>query len=533
MSIRINNLILDIEEDLELLERKAAKKLNIDIRSIKDFKIVKESIDARRKNAIKFNYCVDISCDNEARLVAKINDRDVKLEEVVYNEEINYGEKKLNHRPVVVGMGPAGIFSALLLARKGYKPLVIERGEKVEERTLSVERFWKEGLLNLESNVQFGEGGAGTFSDGKLTTRIKDTRCDFILEELVKGGAPKEIIYMGKPHIGTDILKEVVKNIREEIIKLGGEILFSSKLEEIKGQNGKIKAITVNNEEIPCEALILAIGHSSRDTYEMLHKSQIHMEPKPFAIGVRAEHKQSLIDMNQYGKYAGHPRLKAADYRLTHTSKTTGRAVYSFCMCPGGEVVAASSEENRLVTNGMSYYRRDKDNANAALAVTVGPKDFGGNSPLSGMEFQRHYEGLAFKLGGGKYMAPVQLVGDFLKDRVSDKLGSITPSYRPGYEFRDLRGCLPSYVVETLKEGLVEFDKKIKGFATEDALLTGIETRTSAPVRIERNERLQSISLDGLYPAGEGAGFAGGIVSAAVDGLKVAESIMKEFKPFI
>ena len=531
MAIRINNISVSIDEDISNLKKQAAKKLKLSTSDISSFKIIKESIDARKKDLIKFNYAIEVECENESKIVNRAKDKDVKLQEKKLKEEFSFGTKKIEHRPIIVGMGPAGMFAGLLMAEKGYKPLIIERGEKVEERTNTIERFWQTGKLDVNSNVQFGEGGAGTFSDGKLTTRIKDIRCDFVLEELVKAGAPEEIIYSGKPHVGTDILKIVVKNIRERIIELGGEIKFNSRLEDLIIRDRNLKAVIVNGEEIPCDNLILAIGHSSRDTYEMLYKNDVFMEAKAFAIGVRVEHSQKLINISQYGKYAEHPRLKAADYRLTHAAKTTGRSVYSFCMCPGGEVVGASSEEKRLVTNGMSYYKRDKDNANAALVVTVGEQDFEGNSPLKGMEFQRYYEGLAYKLGGGEYKAPVQLVGDFLEDKVSTKLGDIRPTYRPGYEFRDLRNCLPNYVIESLKEGLVNFDSKIKGFASHSAIITGIETRTSAPVKLTRNERFESINLKGLYPCGEGAGFAGGIVSAAVDGLKVAEIIMKEYYP--
>jgi Uncharacterized FAD-dependent dehydrogenases len=530
MSIRINNIVMNIEEDIDALKNKVAKKLEVSINDIKEFKILKESVDARKRDNIKFNYAVEVICDNEENVVKKSNDKDIKLEEI-YTEEFKFGNKKMNHRPIIVGMGPAGMFAGLFMAQKGYRPLIIERGEKVEDRTETVNKFWSTGELNLESNVQFGEGGAGTFSDGKLTTRIKDSRCDFVLEEFVKSGAPEEITYSAKPHIGTDILKEVVKNIRQRIIELGGEIRFNSKLEDIIIKDNYVKKVVVNGEEVPCENLILAIGHSSRDTYEMLYKRDVFMEPKAFAIGVRVEHSQNMINLNQYGKYAEHPRLKAADYRLTHTTKATGRAVYSFCMCPGGEVVAAASEEGMLVTNGMSYYDRNKDNANAAILVTVGENDFEGSTPLKGMEFQRHYERLAYTVGGGGYRAPIQLVGDFLEDRITTKLGTIKPTYNPGYEFKDLRECLPGYVAQSLKEGLVNFDRKIKGFASTDGILTGIETRTSAPVRITRNENLESINVKGLYPSGEGAGFAGGIISAAVDGLKSAENIMKEYCP--
>ena len=530
MSIRINNITLKLDEPMELLKKKVSKKLKIDKGEIKEFKILKESIDARKKHDIKFNYIIEVKCKNEKTLVERLKDKDIRLEEEV-KEEFVYGTKEMKSRPVVIGLGPAGLFAALTLAKHGYKPVVYERGEDVDNRTRTVEKFWSgETPLNLESNVQFGEGGAGAFSDGKLTTRIKDKKCTYVLEELVKAGAPKEIIYSGKPHVGTDILKTVVKNIREEIKKLGGEVNFNSKLEKINIKDGKLKSIIVNGKEVNCETLILAIGHSSRDTYEMLYKEGVYMEPKAFAIGVRIEHPQKMINESQYGEYANHPRLKAADYKLTYQSEKLNRGVYSFCMCPGGVVVAAASEEGRLVSNGMSYHARDLENANSALVVTVGPDDFEGDSPLKGMEFQRKYEELAYKLGGSNYNAPIQLVGDFLKDRPSEKLGSVTPTYKPGFEFKELKNCLPDYVVEALREGIVYFDKKIKGYAMDDAVLTGIETRTSAPVRMDRNENLESINVKGLYPTGEGAGFAGGIISAAVDGIKVAEKIMKEFK---
>ena len=531
MAIRINNITISINEDKSILLNKISKKLKVSKESIKNFKIIKESLDARKKNDIKYTYCVEVDIKDEEKIVKRLKDKDIKIEIETYNAEISIGSEELKNRPVVVGFGPAGIFAGLLLAEKGYTPLIIERGEDVDKRTETVDKFWKTGELNTESNVQFGEGGAGAFSDGKLTTRIKDNRCDYILKKLVEAGAPEEITYLAKPHVGTDILKDVVKNIRERIKSLGGEILFSSKLEEIKSEDGKIKSIIVNGKEIECENLILAIGHSSRDTYEMLHKIGVKMDPKAFAIGVRIEHKQELINKSQYGDMYEHPRLKAAEYRLTYQSEKLKRAVYSFCMCPGGVVVAAASENNRLVSNGMSYHARDLENANSALVVTVGPDDFEGTSPLRGMEFQRHYEELAFKLGGGNYKAPVQLVGDFMQDKVSTKLGSVKPSYTGDYIFEDLRKCLPDYVIEALKEGILDFDKKIKGYGNYDSILTGIETRTSAPVRINRDENLQSISMEGLYPAGEGAGFAGGIISAAVDGMKVAEKIIEKYKP--
>lgn len=529
MSIRINNIVLNLEEDTSRLLEKAAEKLKVSKDNISKINILKQSIDARKKDNIRFNYSIEVFCEKEKNITTKLRDKDILLCSSDNEEDIIFGSKKLNSRPVVVGMGPAGMFCALELSRRGYRPIVIERGEAVEDRTETVEKFWKTGALDSESNVQFGEGGAGTFSDGKLTTRIKDKRCDYVLKEFVRSGAPENIIYSGKPHIGTDILKIVVKNIREEIKKFGGEILFSHKLEDILINNNNIKSIIVNDNEMSCEVLVLAIGHSSRDTYEMLHKRNIFMEPKPFAIGVRIEHSQKLININQYGKYADHPKLSAADYRLSHTCKSTGRGVYSFCMCPGGTVVSASSEENLLVTNGMSDYCRDKENSNSAIVVMVNQQDFRDNSPLSGVEYQRHYERLAFETGGGGYIAPIQLASDFINGNISKKLGNIEPTYKPGYVFSNLEKCLPEYVSTSLKEGLVEFDKKIKNFSDHNSILTGIETRTSAPVKLTRNEKLQSISLSGLYPTGEGAGFAGGIISAAVDGIKCAEAIMTEF----
>lgn len=529
VAIRINNINVSIDDNFDVLEKKICKKLNISRDKINKLNIIKKSIDARKKNDIKFNYTVDIFCNGEKEICSKVHDKDVRFEEFEEVKVIQSGTEELKYRPVVIGFGPAGIFAALTLARQGYQPIVYERGESVDKRTESVERFWKSGKLNLESNVQFGEGGAGTFSDGKLTTRIKDPRCTFVLEELVKAGAPSEIKYESKAHVGTDILKGVVKNIREEIKRLGGEINFNSKLEKISCVDGKLKSIIVNGKEMPCEALVLAIGHSSRDTYEMLHKENVSMDAKAFAIGVRIEHPQEVINISQYGDNYKHPKLQAADYRLTYQSERLKRGVYSFCMCPGGVVVAAASEEGRLVSNGMSYHARDLENANSALVVTVSPEDFQGDSPLKGMEFQRHYEELAFKLGGGNYKAPVQLVGDFLNDRNSTKLGCVTPTYTAGYEFKELKNCLPDYVVEALKEGIYNFDKKIKGYAMKDAVLTGIETRTSAPVTLNRNSTLESINAEGLYPTGEGAGFAGGIISAAVDGIKVAEHIIEKF----
>ncbi|KRQ87176.1 putative thiazole biosynthetic enzyme [Caloramator mitchellensis] len=532
MPVKVNNIRLSIDENIDILKNKAANIAKIKTGEIKNFKIIKESVDARRKGKIDFVYQVEFETDNDLQVVIKAKNKDVVLEDIQESLTIEYGKEKLNYRPVIIGTGPAGLFAGLVLAKNGYKPIIFERGAKVEDRDLHVKKFWEERNLNTESNIQFGEGGAGTYSDGKLTTRIKDKRCDFVLDEFVNCGAPEEIKFVSKPHIGTDILKIVVKNIRNKIIELGGEVHFNSKLTDINIKDGKIKSIVINDStEIPVETVVLAIGHSARDTYEMMFNKGILISQKPFAIGVRIEHPQWMIDVNQYGKFAGHPRLKAADYRLTYTTKM-GRPVYSFCMCPGGVVVAAASEENSVVTNGMSEFARDKENANSAIVVGINTSDFGSEHPLAGVEFQRKYEQLAFKVAGGNYNAPIQLVGDLFKDKRTTKLGEVNPSYPIGYEFVNLRECLPSFVVDSIKEALYDFDKKITNFARFDAILTGVETRTSSPIRIERNEDLESSNVTGLYPAGEGAGYAGGIISAAVDGIKVAEKIMQKYKPY-
>ncbi len=531
MPVRINNIKLSLDEDPKVLVKKAAKAARIDEGNIKDFHILKEAIDARKKDKIEFVYHVEFSCPNEERVVKKASSNNIQYEEKTKTQNIIFGSKLLEHRPVIVGSGPAGLFAGLIMAQNGYNPIILERGEQVEKRTEAIRHFWSTGDLDTDCNVQFGEGGAGTFSDGKLTTRIKDPSIGYVLEEFVTAGAPEEILYSGKPHIGTDILKDVVRNIRNTIIHLGGEVRFCSKVTGIRTSDGRIVSLIVNNEyEQPCSLVIMALGHSARDTYEMLLKSGMIFEQKPFAIGARIEHSQRLIDESQYGRFAGHPRLSAADYRLTYNDSKLKRPCYTFCMCPGGIVVPAASEEKRLVTNGMSEYKRDKENANSALLVGVGPGDFASSHPLAGVEFQRHYEGLAYKAGGGDYVAPVQLVGDFLKDTISTRLNGVTPSYERGWVFRRLEECLPSYVIEVMKEGLVSFDKKIKGFADGGAVLTGIETRSSSPVRMVRNDGYESIGIQGIYPCGEGAGYAGGIVSAAVDGTRVAKRIMETYK---
>lgn len=528
--IRLSGIKLHIDEDLDKLPVLISKKLKINENKIKSYKIFKESIDARRRGKIEFVYTVDVEVSDEDKLLKKIKG-------ISKTPDLNYhypkcGDVKLKHRPIIIGFGPAGMFAGLILAEKGYKPLILERGDNVDSRTKTVETFWNNGKLSEESNVQFGEGGAGTFSDGKLTTRIKDIRVRKVLEELISSGSPSEIAYSFKPHVGTDILKEVVKNIREKIISLGGEVRFNSKVTDLIINNDNIEAVVVNNNEtINTNNVILAIGHSSRDTFELLYDRQVKIIQKPFAIGVRIEHPQGIINKSQYKEFANHERLGAADYRLTYQCGN-GRAAYTFCMCPGGSVVAAASENGRVVTNGMSEHARDKENANSALLISVTPEDYESEHPLAGMYFQRKWEEKAYKLGGSNYYAPIQLVGDFLNGKKSENLGSVNPSYTPGITLSNIENCLPKYVTESMKEALVYFDKKIKGFGMNDALITGVETRSSSPIRIVRdNETLESENVKGLYPAGEGAGYAGGIVSSAVDGIKIAEKIINKYKP--
>ena len=527
--IRVSNLKLGIDEDISIIKKLVLKKLKLKESELIKYNIYKESIDARRRGKIDFVYTVDVEVKNEDKLL-KLNIKDVvKVKEARYIG-VEVGSEKLSNRPVIIGSGPAGLFAALLLAQKGYSPLLLERGLDVDNRTKDINDFWNNRKLKNNSNVQFGEGGAGTFSDGKLTTRIKDIRCRKVLEELVNFGAPDEILYSHKPHVGTDILKGVVKNIRNEIIRLGGEVKFDAKVTDLIVENNEIKAVVVNaTETIESENVILAIGHSARDTYKMLHKRGVRIIQKPFAIGARIEHPQELINKSQYKEFYNHPRLGAADYRLIeHTSND--RTAYTFCMCPGGSVIASASNEFEVVTNGMSEHARDKANANSAFLVNVLPEDFGSDNPLAGVEFQEKYERLAYELGGKNYNAPAQLVGDFLNDRVSTSLGSVEPSYKPGIEFVDLRECLPEFVTATMKEALKSLDNKLNGFAMHDAVLTGVETRSSAPIRIVRDEdTLESANTKNLYPCGEGAGYAGGIVTAAVDGIKCAEKIITKY----
>ncbi|MCD8036624.1 MAG: NAD(P)/FAD-dependent oxidoreductase [Clostridiales bacterium] len=522
--IRVSNIKMNVDDDN--IERTVCSKLGIKKEDLKSIEIRRRSLDARKKEDIHYLYTVDAVVKNEDRVLKNCRDRNISRSDWK-KYELPEGTLCLKNRPVVVGFGPAGMFAALVLAEKGMRPIVLERGRDVDRRTEDVESFWNGGKFNPESNVQFGEGGAGTFSDGKLTTRTKDKRSTYVTEKFIEAGASKEIAYDAKPHIGTDKLKGVVKNIRNRIIDLGGEVRFESRLTDIKSENGKIKEIVVNGTDyIETENVVLAVGHSARDTFEMLKNRNIALEQKPFAAGVRIEHRQSDISFAQYGKAA--EKLPPADYMLTYTTKE-GRGVYSFCMCPGGYVVAAASEEGRLVVNGMSEYTRDGENANSALLVQVNPSDFGSDDPLAGVEMQRRIEEAAFRAGGGDYSAPVQRYGDFVSGKATEAEGKVRHSYKPKVKYADLNTVLPKFIAESLKEAIPEMGKRLKGFDSPDALMTGVETRSSSPVRIVRDKEGVSLKLDGLYPAGEGAGYAGGIVSAAVDGVRQAENIIMRY----
>lgn len=524
--IRIPQLKLHIHHTEQQLKQAIQKELHL---SSNDFSYVirKRSIDARKKQEIHFVYVIDVSLTKkeEQRILVKSKGKVL----LVPNEEYSFtpcGTKSLTYRPVIIGAGPAGLFCGYFLAKHGFAPIILERGEPMEQRIQTVEQFWKNGILHPESNVQFGEGGAGTFSDGKLNTMVKDPfgRIKKVLELFVEHGAPEEILYLNKPHIGTDNLRHVIISMRKQMEKLGAEFRFSSKVTDLLlKEDGTLKGVEINDcEQLLCEVVVAAIGHSARDTFEMLSKKPLTMEQKAFAIGVRIEHPQEMIGRSQYGEAS--LELPVADYKLTHQT-TTGRGVYSFCMCPGGFVVNASSEIGRTVVNGMSNHDRAEKNANSALIVTVTPEDFereGFFGALAGMQFQRKWEEAAYREGKGKI--PLQLFGDLLRGQKSDTIGKIIPTTKGEYTPADLRNCLPDYIIESLKEGILAFDKKIAGFARKDAVLLGVETRTSSPVRIVRSEQLQA-DIAGFYPCGEGAGYAGGITSAAVDGIKVFEAI--------
>ncbi len=520
--IRITQLKLPISHTEAQLTAKIAKVLRLKHTSF-SWEIQRRSLDARRKDDKKFVYTIDVSVSQEEKILKKVGNNNImsiKKEPYVFPTT---GEEKLPHSPVIVGSGPAGLFCAWYLARAGFCPIVLERGEEAKKRQKTVDAFWKDGLLDPDSNVQFGEGGAGTFSDGKLNTLVKDTfgRNKEVLLRLTEAGAPKEILYENKPHLGTDMLIHIVQTLRKQIEDMGGSFRFRAKVTDILMEEGRVKGVVINEHEVlPAEVCVLAIGHSARDTFAMLHKKGVPMEPKSFAVGLRMEHPQSLINQALYGEDEN-PLLGAASYKVTHTCQN-GRGVYSFCMCPGGYVVNASSEKEHLAVNGMSYQARDGQNANSAIIVTVTPKDFPGEGPLQGVEFQRNLERAAWNAGKGS--VPVQLFEDFCCSRPSKSLGEITPQIKGSYRLTNVREILPKEIGDSIEEGIKAFDKKLPGFAKGDALLSGVESRTSSPVRIVRDKELVS-TIGGLYPCGEGAGYAGGITSAAMDGIKTAEKI--------
>jgi uncharacterized FAD-dependent dehydrogenase len=527
--LRLTEIRLPLGHAPDALQQAILQRLQIPASALRGYSVARRGYDARKRNAILFVYSLDVDVADEATLLQRFSgDRDIKPAPDTEYKFVAHAPASLPTRPVIIGTGPCGFMAGLLLAQMGFKPLILERGKAVRQRTKDTWALWREHKLNPESNVQFGEGGADTFSDGKLHTQIKDPRHlgVKVLQEFVKAGAPEEILTISKPHIGTFRLVSMVEKIRAEIIALGGEFRFESKVEDIEIDNGQVRGVVLaGGERIAADHVVLAIGHSARDTFQMLFKRGVYIEAKPFSIGFRIEHPQSLIDQCRYGQFAGHADLGAADYKLVHHCKN-GRSVYSFCMCPGGTVVAATSEEGCVVTNGMSQYSRAERNANSGIVVGITPDDFPGDDPLAGIALQRELESRAFELGGSNYDAPAQLVGDFLKGQPSTELGSVQPSYTPGVHLTDLSTALPDYAITALREALPAFERQIKGYAMHDALLTGVETRTSSPVRIKRNrDDYQSINTQGLYPAGEGAGYAGGILSAAVDGIEVAEAV--------
>jgi uncharacterized FAD-dependent dehydrogenase len=537
--LRITELRLPLDHAEGALRPAIVSRLGLRDAELRAFTVFKRAYDARKKTAIQLIYTVDCDVADEAAVLARFGkDPHVRPAPDTRYRFVGHAPADFaapgRRRPLVIGFGPCGLFAALVLAQMGFAPVVLERGKAVRERTQDTWGLWRRGVLEPESNVQFGEGGAGTFSDGKLWSQISDPRhlTRKVLAEFVQAGAPEEILYVSKPHIGTFRLVGMVEKMRAQIVALGGEVRFQQRVTDVLIEGGAVRGVTLaSGEQIDAEQVVLALGHSARDTFEMLQRRGVFMQAKPFSIGFRIEHPQSLIDRARFGPAAGHPILGAADYRLVHHARN-GRAVYSFCMCPGGTVVAATSEAERVVTNGMSQYSRNERNANAGIVVGIAPQDYrqdglaeGTVNPLDGMVFQRRWESQAYALGGGGYVAPGLLLGDFVKGQRSGAVGSVLPSYKPGVAMTDLATSLPAYAIEAIREALPAFERQIKGFALADAVLTGVETRTSSPLRITRGADFQSLNVRGLYPAGEGAGYAGGIMSAAVDGIEVAEAL--------
>jgi uncharacterized FAD-dependent dehydrogenase len=528
--IRVSEIKLPLDHSEDELRAALLKRLRIRDEQLGEFAVFKRSLDARKRGNILLVYVVDAetTLEDEVLLGRLTKDQKIRLTPDTTYQMVAHAPADLKSRPIVIGAGPCGYFAALLLAQMGYRPIVLERGQPVRQRTKDTFGFWRQREFNAESNVQYGEGGAGTFSDGKLYSQIKDPK-HFgrkVLTELVAAGARDEILYVYRPHIGTFRLVKIVEQLRETITELGGEVRFGSQVTELLVEDKQVCGVRLaDGSEIASRHVVLAVGHSSRDTFEMLHKKGVFIEPKSFSIGVRIEHPQSMIDKSQYGPQAGHEILGSADYRLVHHCKN-GRSVYSFCMCPGGTVLAATSEAGCVVTNGMSQYSRVERNANAGMVVGITPEDFPSDDPLAGIELQREIESLAFRAGGENYDAPGQLVGDFLAGKPSTEFGEVAPSYKPAVKLTDLKECLPDYVIAAMREALPAFDRKIRGYARPDAVMTGVETRTSSPIRITRSkDDLQSLNTRGLFPAGEGAGYAGGILSAGVDGVRVAEAV--------
>ena len=526
--LRLTEIKLPLDHSDDDLKSAITKKLGINPDELVSYAIFRRGHDARKRSNITLVYNLDVETKRDDELLQQLQgDPHVKRAPDTRYQFVAQAPEDLASRPIVIGTGPCGLFAGLILAQMGFRPIIMERGKSVRERTADTFGLWrKQKELDPESNVQFGEGGAGTFSDGKLHTQIKDRKHygRKVLTELVKAGAPEEILYISKPHVGTYKLVSVVEQLRATIESLGGEVRFQSRVDNILIEDHKVEGVVLaNGEQIRSKHVVLAVGHSARDTFQMLYNQGVAIEAKPFSIGLRIEHPQSLIDQARFGKFAGHPLLGSADYKLVHHCKN-GRSVYSFCMCPGGTVVAAASEPGGVVTNGMSQYSRNERNANSAIVVEVTPKDYPGH-PLAGIDFQRHWEEQAFIEGGSSYEAPGQRVDDFLAGRPSLVLGAVAPSYTPGVKLGDLSRCLPDYAIESIREALIAFNRKIEGFSMSDAILTGVETRTSSPVIVQRKADYQSLNTDGLYPAGEGAGYAGGILSSAVDGIKVAEAV--------